>query len=161
MRFLVEQACQDLNEALAELRELAHGVYPPSLRERGLLASVTAVAERAALPIQVKADLALRPPPTVELAAYFICAEAVTNALKHAAATSMAISLTSTTKELFLSITDDGRGGARFGPDGGLLGLTDRAEALGGVLTVTSPPGRGTTITAVLPFANDDGRPLP
>jgi signal transduction histidine kinase len=161
MRFLVEQAGQDLNEAVAELRELAHGVYPPSLRERGLLASVTALAERAALPIQVKADFPLRPPPTVELAAYFICAEAVTNAVKHAAATSIAISLTSTTKELFMTITDNGRGGAEFGPDGGLLGLTDRAEALGGVLTVTSPPGRGTTISAVLPFVTDAERPLP
>jgi signal transduction histidine kinase len=161
MRFLVEQAGQDLNEALAELRELARGVYPPSLRERGLLGSVTALAERSAVPIQVNADLPLRPPPTVELAAYFICAEAVTNAVKHAAATSLTISLIGNAEELSMTITDDGRGGAEFGPDGGLLGLTDRAAALGGDLTVTSPPGQGTTIRAVLPFVSDPEGDLP
>jgi signal transduction histidine kinase len=161
MRFLVEQAGQELNEALAELRELARGVYPPSMRERGLLGSVTALAERSAVPIKVSANLPTRPPATVELAAYFICAEAVTNAVKHAEATSMTISLTSSAEELAMTITDDGRGGAEFGPDGGLLGLTDRAAALGGVLTVTSPPGKGTRITAVLPFVSDPEGGLP
>ena len=161
MKELVEQASDELAVALAELRELARGVYPPSLRERGLGGSLTALAERSSLPVELDIELPQRPPPQVELAAYFICAEAVTNAAKHARATNLRIGVKGTDTALSLQVTDDGIGGASAGADGGLLGLADRAAALGGSLTVTSPEGRGTTVAATLPFSADPMEDMP
>jgi signal transduction histidine kinase len=131
------------------------------LRERGLAGSLTALAERSALPIELDVDLPQRPPPQVELAAYFICAEAVTNAAKHARASNLQISVTGADAGLRLHVTDNGIGGASPGADGGLLGLADRAAALGGSLTVTSPEGGGTTVAATLPFAADPTEDMP
>lgn len=161
MKGLIRQAAEELAVALAELRELARGVYPPSLRERGLDGSLTALAERSSLPVELDIDMSERPPPAVELAAYFICAEAVTNTTKHARATRIRILVKGSTSELVLRITDNGVGGARPGPDGGLLGLADRAAALGGSLTVASPAGQGTTVAASLPFSADPAEDLP
>jgi signal transduction histidine kinase len=161
MRELVERASDELAVALAELRELARGVYPPSLQERGLGGSLTALAERSALPIELDVELPHRPPPPVELAAYFICAEAVTNAAKHSRASNLKIGVKGTETGLSLYVTDDGIGGASPGAEGGLLGLADRAAALGGALTVTSPEGRGTTVAATLPFSADPTEDMP
>ncbi len=158
---LIEQAGQDLKGALLELRELARGVYPPSLRERGLIGSITALAERVPLPIQVFTDLPAIPPPTVELAAYFICAEAVTNAVKYACATQIRLAIETHAGQLSITISDDGIGGAAASSDGGLLGLADRAAALGGSLQVHSPAGQGTTVRATLPFISDPAGDLP
>ncbi|MGW9414707.1 histidine kinase [Arthrobacter cupressi] len=154
-RELIGHAAAELNLALGELRELARGVYPPSLRERGLAGALTALAERTAVPMEVRVELAAPVPPAVELAAYFICAEAVTNTAKHAEATMIRASATGAADRLTVVIGDNGRGGAAPGPDGGLMGLADRAAALGGTFDVVSPPGQGTTVTAVLPFALD------
>ena len=100
-------------------------------------------------------------PAHVELAAYFICAEAVTNATKYAKAAWVRICIDGNEKELRMEIVDNGIGGARPGLDGGLLGIADRAAALGGSLSIDSPEGRGTTILAVLPFSTDPERDLP
>jgi len=153
VRELIGHAAGELNTALGELRELARGVYPPSLRERGLAGSLTALAERTPVPMDVRVELAAPVPPAVELAAYFICAEAVTNTAKHAGATMIRARAAGTADQLTVVVEDNGRGGAAPGPDGGLMGLADRAAALGGTLDVVSPPGQGTTVTAVLPFS--------
>lgn len=160
-RKLIEQASDDLALALDELRELARGVYPPSLRERGLEGSLTALAERSPLPLELKVTMLHRPPPPVELAAYFICAEAVTNAVKYARASHARIGIDGNGTELRLEIADNGIGGAQTRPDGGLLGLADRAAALGGTLSVESPKGRGTAVRAVLPFQTDPEGDVP
>jgi signal transduction histidine kinase len=158
---LVVQASTELADALDELRELARGVYPPSLRERGLAGSLTALAERSSLPMELDLETHKGIPAHVELAAYFICAEAVTNATKYAKAAWVRICIDGNEKEVRMEITDNGIGGARPGPDGGLLGIADRAAALGGTLLIDSPEGRGTTIRAVLPFSTDPERDLP
>jgi signal transduction histidine kinase len=158
---LVGQASTELAEALDELRELARGVYPPSLREKGLAGSLAALAERSSLPVELDLKAPADLPAHVEVAAYFICAEAVTNATKYAKASSMRICIDGNEKELRMEIVDDGIGGARPGSDGGLLGIADRAAALGGSLSIDSPDGKGTTIRAVLPFAADPEGDLP
>ncbi|WP_251024051.1 sensor histidine kinase [Arthrobacter sp. ISL-65] len=160
IRGLVEQARADLTNALDELRELARGVYPPSLRERGLAGSITALAERSSLPIKLDLRACNGLPGHVELAAYFICAEAVTNATKYAKAASVGICIYGNEREIQMEIADNGIGGAKPGPDGGLLGIADRAAALGGTLSIDSPQGKGTTIRAVLPFSTDPERDL-
>jgi signal transduction histidine kinase len=158
---LVGQASVDLSEALNELRELARGVYPPSLREKGLAGSLTALAERSSLPVELDLNTHYRLPAHVELAAYFICAEAVTNATKYAEAAWMRICIDGNEREMRMEIVDNGIGGAQPGSDGGLLGIADRAAALGGSLSIDSPDGKGTTIRAVLPFATDPESDLP
>jgi signal transduction histidine kinase len=152
---LVGLASVELSEALEELRELARGVFPPSLREKGLAGSLSALVERSSMPVELDFRTQHALPPHVEVAAYFICAEAVTNATKYAEAPSMRICIDGNESEMRMEITDNGIGGARPGPDGGLLGITDRAAALGGWLSIDSPGGKGTTIRAVLPFPTD------
>ncbi|MFH5208539.1 sensor histidine kinase [Antrihabitans sp. NCIMB 15449] len=152
MRDLLVQGAAELDSALKELRDLARGVYPPVLQERGLGAALDGLAERSPLPLEIVDDLAERPAAAVELAAYFIAAEAVTNAIKHSAATHVEIAMSAADGELKLVVADDGCGGATFGPGGGLSGLLDRASALGGRLSVLSPEGGGTTVTVHLPL---------
>ena len=158
---LVVQASTELSDAIDELRELARGVYPPSLRERGLAGSITALAERSTLPVEVDLGSCNGLPAHVELAAYFICAEAVTNATKYAEASSVRICIDGNEREMRMEIVDDGIGGAQPGPDGGLLGVADRAAALGGTLSIDSPEGKGTTIRVILPFSTDPERDVP
>jgi signal transduction histidine kinase len=149
---LIREARGEAKEAIAELRDLARGIAPPVLADRGLPAAVEAVAGRSAIRATVDAKIARRPPPVVETAAYFVVAESLTNAAKHAGDGARAhVSIRDGADRLTLEITDDGRGGAD--PAGsGLTGLRHRVEALDGVLTITSADGLGTVIRAELPY---------
>ena len=147
---LVAEARAGVAEALRELRDLARGIHPPVLSDRGLGAALDTLADRSPLPTTVRADLDRRPSARVETAAYFVAAEALANAAKHAGADRVEICVAHRDGILEVAITDDGRGGAD--PAGsGLAGLRRRVEALDGTLTVESPDGGPTTIRAELP----------
>ena len=147
---LLEQAAKDLDAGLAELRELARGLHPALLSEHGLLRALEALVERSPLPVVLDVSDE-RLDPDLEATVYYIVAEALTNVAKHAQALSAAVTVAPDGPILRCTIADDGRGGADLALGTGLLGLRDRAEAAGGTLTLVSPPGRGTTITAALP----------
>ena len=149
---LIREARGEAKEAITELRDLARGIAPPVLADRGLPAAAEAIAGRSAIRASVDARIERRPPPVVETAAYFVIAESLTNAAKHAGPDARAnVSIRDGSDRLTLEITDDGRGGAD--PAGsGLTGLRHRVEALDGALTVTSAEGHGTIIRAVLPY---------
>lgn len=149
---LLDQSIEDAQTAIDELRELAHGVYPSVLTAKGLLAAVQTLAERCAVPATVTGTYDERLPAEVEANAYFVVAEAVTNAVKHARASHVAISV-EVTDRLLLVVTDDGVGGVpQETSSGGLTGLVDRVAAFDGFLAIDSPPGRGTTVRAEIPF---------
>jgi signal transduction histidine kinase len=140
-----------LKEAIAELRDLVRGIHPAVLTDRGLDAAVSALVARSPIPVDVRSDLQRRFPGAVESAAYFVVAEALTNAMKHSDATLVTVTIRDDGAMLMVEVTDDGRGGARVAPTGGLHGLVDRVRSLDGRLDVTSPPGGPTTLTAVIP----------
>ena len=147
---LVRQARLDAAGAIAELRDLARGIAPPVLADRGLAAAVDALGRRSPMPVVVDARVDQRPAPVVETAAYFVAAESLTNVAKHAGGASARVALWQTRGELVVAVSDDGPGGAD--PDGsGLTGLRRRVEALDGTVTVTSIAGKGTTVQAALP----------
>ncbi len=149
-RELVAEARAGLGEALRELRDLARGIRPPILADRGLEAAVAGLASASPLDVEVLASVATRPAVPVETAAYFVVAEALANASKHAGARRVTIRIVREPTRLTVEVVDDGRGGAdRDGA--GLTGLRQRVEALDGTLTVSSPPGGPTAIEAVLP----------
>jgi len=150
---LVREARETLALALAELRELSQGIYPSLLTERGLGAALDDLCRRAALPATLDASLPVRLPQQVEAAAYFVTSEALANAAKHSHATEVRIRARLERGVLLVELADDGIGGAGTGSGTGLRGLADRVEALGGRLTLSSPPGRGTTIRAEIPCA--------
>ncbi|WP_253194628.1 histidine kinase [Streptomyces sp. MP131-18] len=149
---LLAQAHQQARQALAELREVAWRVYPTVLDEAGLRAALEAVAERSPLPVRLDYRLAAEPDRPVAAVAYFVVSEAVTNAVKHSGAAAVAVRLAGEGPALTVRVTDDGRGGADPA-GGGLLGLARRAAALDGRLSVASPAGGPTVITAELPCA--------
>ncbi|HEX4678438.1 MAG TPA: sensor domain-containing protein [Gaiellaceae bacterium] len=152
-RELVTEARLGVEEALRELRDLARGIHPPVLTDRGLEAAIAALTDRSPIPVNVTANVAARPPAAVETAAYFVAAEGLTNAAKHAGATRIDVHIVREATTLVLEIADDGRGGAK--PDGdGLRGLRRRVEALDGMLTIDSPSGGGTRLRAELPCAS-------
>lgn len=133
-----------------ELRDLARGIHPPVLTDRGLEAAVAALAGRSQVPVSLAADGIGRSAAAVESAAYFTVAEALTNAAKHSGATRIDVRLARRADTLVVEIDDDGEGGAD--PDGGgLTGLRRRVEALDGTFQVVSTPGRGTHLRAELP----------
>jgi len=147
---LVRRAKEEAVAAIGELRDLARGISPPVLADRGLEAAVQSLADRAGAEVSVNADIPHRPPPVVENAAYFVVAEALTNTAKHAPGAAVRITIWSEHDELGIVVADAGVGGADpLG--GGLTGLRQRVEALDGWLQVTSPVGEGTTVRAVLP----------
>ncbi|MEU1396272.1 sensor domain-containing protein [Micromonospora zamorensis] len=149
----VALARRQLDEALAELRRLVRGIHPPILTDRGLHAALAALAGDSPLTVAVNGDADDRYPAAVESAAYFVVAEGLTNAGKHADATTCTIDLSRNADTLRIRLTDDGRGGAD--PSGsGLDGLRRRVEALDGVLTLTSPVGGPTILDAELPCAS-------
>jgi signal transduction histidine kinase len=147
---LVRQAREEAGSAIQELRDLARGIAPPVLADRGLAAALEGLARRSAIPTTVEAEIPRRPPPVVETAAYFVAAEALTNAAKHAGGAPARVRALQEGDTLVVEVSDSGQGGAD--PDGsGLTGLRHRVEALDGRLTVTSADGRGTLVRAELP----------
>jgi signal transduction histidine kinase len=149
---LVRRAREEATAAIGELRDLARGIAPPVLADRGLAAAVQALADRSAAEVTVNALVPVRPPLVVETAAYFVAAESITNAAKHAPGATVRITIAESGDKLIVSVSDDGPGGAD--PHGsGLIGLRQRVEALDGHLEILSPVGSGTTIRADLPCA--------
>src|SRR4051812_4872362 len=147
---LVRNARLEASNAIKELRDLARGIAPPVLTDRGLPAAVEALGERSALPVKVDARLSRRLSPIIESAAYFIVAESLTNAAKHARGAKARVALFEEAGRLVVEVDDEGPGGAD--PAGsGLSGLRSRVEALDGILVVRSNPGEGTTVHAELP----------
>jgi signal transduction histidine kinase len=147
---LIRQAREEATAAVAELRDLARGIAPPVLADRGLVAAVEALAQRSGIDSTVESKLTQRLAPVVESAAYFVTAEALTNVVKHAPGASARITIRRAGPRLVVEVADNGPGGAD--PRGnGLSGLRQRVEALDGTLDVDSPEGIGTTIRAVLP----------
>ena len=148
---LVDEALAHAESANGELRELAHGILPGALSRGGLRAGIAALVSRVRLPVSVDVT-AERLPAALEATAYFILAEALTNTVRHARASSAQITAVVDRGVLRLEIRDDGVGGARSNGSSGLLGLRDRAAALNGELRVDSPPGEGTVVIATLPI---------
>jgi PAS domain S-box-containing protein len=148
---LVAEGVEQVRAAIAELRELARGIHPSILTHRGLEAAVEALTHRMPLPIALQIPLD-RYPPSIESAAYFVVAEALTNVAKYANAKTARVMATSTDDCLILTIEDDGVGGAQPSAGSGLSGLHDRITALSGTLALDSPPGRGTRIRAEIPL---------
>jgi signal transduction histidine kinase len=149
-RELLDEARRGAQEALAELRDLARGIHPPVLADRGLEPAIAALAQRTPMHVRLTVDVDRRPAPPVESAAYFVVAEALANTGKHAHAEHVDIVVRRRQATMFVEVVDDGVGGAdRSGS--GLAGLAKRVEALDGTLEVTSPAGGPTTVRAVMP----------
>ncbi|HEY6397132.1 MAG TPA: histidine kinase, partial [Solirubrobacteraceae bacterium] len=149
-RALLAEARAGAGEALRELRDLARGIHPPVLADRGLEAAVRSLAAASPIPVTVSVDNPGRTRPPVETAAYFVVAEALANAGKHAGASRLSVRIARSGGVLALEIEDDGVGGADASGSG-LSGLRRRVEALDGSLTVASPPGGPTIVRSVLP----------
>jgi signal transduction histidine kinase len=139
-----------LDDARAELRELARGIRPRALAEHGLRAAIEELAERSPVPVEIVVPRE-RFPPAVEAAAYFVCSEALANVAKYADASLATVDVTAANGQVRVEVSDDGAGGADPERGSGLRGLADRVEALGGRFSVKSPPGGGTRVLAELP----------
>jgi signal transduction histidine kinase len=149
----VDLARRQLDDALTELRRLVRGIHPPILTDRGLHAALAALAGDSPFPVELHGDPDQRYPAAVESAAYFVVAEGLTNAAKHAEATAGVIDIVRRDHTVHVTVTDNGRGGAD--PAGaGIDGLRRRVEALDGILTLTSPPGGPTILHTELPCAS-------
>jgi PAS domain S-box-containing protein len=144
------QAQNEVARSLEELRDLARGIHPAVLTSHGLAVALEQVAARTPVPVRLAVELDDRLPDRVEVAAYYLVTEGLANVAKHAHAASVSVAIARTGSDVVVEITDDGVGGADD-RGSGLRGLADRVGAVGGVLRVVSPPGRGTTLTAELP----------
>jgi signal transduction histidine kinase len=142
-----------LEAALAELREIARGIHPAVLAQGGLRPALNALVRRCPIPVDLDIQVADRPPPSVEVAAYYVVSEALANTAKHAGAGAVEVAVVAGDGTLTVRVHDDGRGGADLGRGSGLLGLRDRAEALGGRISLLSPPGAGTTLEVDIPLS--------
>jgi signal transduction histidine kinase len=149
---LLDGAIDELKHGLAELRELARGIHPAVLTERGLEPALAGLAARAPVPVTVSAELDERLPPQMESAAYFLVSEALTNVAKYADATEAEVSVQLTDGHVVIAVRDDGIGGADPTAGSGLRGMADRVAALDGQLEVRSPRGAGTLVRAELPY---------
>lgn len=145
----VDRAHLLLRDAISALRDLTQGVYPAELTAGGLAPALTSLAEAAPVPVQLDVT-PRRWPPHVEITAYFVVAEALANAYRHAAASHVAITVRPEAQALVVQVGDDGCGGATARPGSGLSGLCDRVSAAGGTFGLTSPAGGGTVVCAVL-----------
>jgi len=150
---LLGGAREELAQALEELRELARGIHPAVLTDRGLRPALEALVGRAGVPVELEAPRE-RLTPAVEAAAYYVVAEALTNVAKYAEASSAAVRVAQSNGVLAVVVTDDGVGGANPSAGTGLRGLADRVAALDGSLTVESPTGEGTTVRATIPLVD-------
>jgi PAS domain S-box-containing protein len=153
-RGLLQAASSELTAALDELRELARGLHPNALSDHGLASAVRSLVGRAPVPVEVEALPDERLPEPIEVAAYYVVAEALTNVAKYAAASAAVVRIASDGHAVVVDVADDGVGGADPAGGTGLCGLVDRVEALGGRLELTSPVGGGTRLRAELPLAS-------
>jgi signal transduction histidine kinase len=151
---LVVKAVEQLQHGLAELRDLAHGLHPSVLSERGLAAGLESLVARSPLSVELRVDCG-RVAPEVESAIYFTVAEALTNAAKHARSSHVRVEVRVVDGALAAEVADDGVGGALV-TGSGLRGVVDRLDAINGTLTIESPPGAGTAIRARVPLAPRD-----
>jgi signal transduction histidine kinase len=150
----IARVAAGLDGVLDDLREIARGLHPAILAEGGLPPALKTLARRSAVPVDLDIQVDRRLPELVETAAYYTVSEALTNAAKHARATAADVQVTASDRVLHLRVRDNGRGGADFRQGSGLVGLKDRAEALGGRLDLRSPPGAGTTLDITMPLSD-------
>lgn len=148
---LINEAHSNAKLAVSELRDLARGIYPAVLADRGLDAALSAQAAKSPIPVDVVVDVDPRPPAAVETTAYFIVSESLANIAKHARANEASVSVRRHDDMVVVKITDNGTGGAELRPGGGLVGLADRAATIDGTISVVSPLGGPTVIRADLP----------
>ncbi|MEU8705356.1 sensor domain-containing protein [Streptomyces sp. NPDC048565] len=149
---MVDEAHGEVKVALQELRDLARGIHPAVLTDRGLDAALSAIASRCTVPVNVTVDLESRPAQAIEGIAYFTVSELLQNVSKHARATRATVDVWRVADRLMLQVGDDGRGGAGTATGSGLAGLAERLGAVDGILVVDSPTGGPTTVTAELPW---------
>jgi signal transduction histidine kinase len=147
---LVDDAHRGAIEAIGDLRVLARGIHPPVL-DNGLTDALATLAARSAVPVELVTDIPDRPSPAIETIAYFSAAELLTNVAKHSGARHVTLEAVHVPGLLRIRVSDDGRGGARLAPRGGLAGLADRARTVDGRLVISSPPGGPTVVTVELP----------
>jgi signal transduction histidine kinase len=159
---MVDEAHGEVKLALQELRDLARGIHPAVLTDRGLDAALSSIASRCTVPVKVTADLATRPAAAIEGIAYFTVSELLQNVSKHSGARSASVDVWRADERLLIQVRDDGHGGAALDGGTGMTGLADRLGAVDGLFLIDSPPGGPTTITAELPWRNrgdgQDGR---
>ena len=158
-RELLDRAVANADAAVVELRDLAAGIHPAVLAQRGLDAALEALATRSPVPVEFSTELGGRLPSAAETAAYFVVAESLTNVAKYAQATHARVDVRRAGDELVVEVRDDGVGGAVLDGGSGLRGLADRVGALDGTLEVESAPGAGTLVRARVPLrsAPDEG----
>ncbi|WP_051745845.1 sensor histidine kinase [Streptomyces scopuliridis] len=152
---VVDTAAADLRRIerdLHDVRDLARGIHPAVLTDRGLDAALSAIASRCTVPVTVEVDLPCRPAAAIEGIAYFTVSELLQNVSKHARASRAMVEVWQTQDRLLLQVTDDGRGGADATAGSGLAGLAERLDAVDGILVIDSPAGGPTTVTAELPW---------
>ncbi|MCL6667724.1 sensor histidine kinase [Streptomyces panaciradicis] len=152
---MVDEAHGEVKTALQELRDLARGIHPAVLTDRGLDAALSAVASRCTVPVQVEVDLAERPAPAIEGIAYFTVSELLQNISKHSRATWAAVDVWRVEDRLMVQVMDNGVGGADASGGSGLGGLAERLDAVDGILVVDSPAGGPTRVTAELPWRSE------
>jgi signal transduction histidine kinase len=152
LRDALARAANAVNLALEELRETARGIHPAILSEAGLAPALRVLAARAVVPVDLDVSVGGRMPEAVEVAAYYVVSELLTNAVKHARASVVRVAVERLDHWLHVAVNDDGVGGADPGGGSGLIGLRDRVEAIGGTIGVTSPAGAGTTVLVSLPL---------
>jgi PAS domain S-box-containing protein len=148
---LLDEALEHAHEAITETRELAQGIHPAILSRRGLVPALETLVELSPVPVTLELHIDDRPPASIEVTAYYVVSEALTNVAKHAHASSAEVRVEQRTDDLWLQISDDGVGGADPGSGSGLVGLKDRVEAGGGTMTLESRPDLGTRLTVELP----------
>jgi signal transduction histidine kinase len=151
---LVGEAHEEAKRAITEVRDIARGIHPAVLTDRGLDAALSALAVRSSVPVDVSVDVAERPPASIEAAAYFVVSEALTNIAKHANATHASVTVRRAGDRLTINVQDDGMGGAQIVEGSGLAGLRDRVGALDGELHLLSPAGGPTVLMVEIPCAS-------
>jgi signal transduction histidine kinase len=155
----LDHAVAEATSALDELREIARGIHPAVLAERGLAPALKALARRSPIPVDLRVRVDERLPEPVEVSAYYVIAEALTNAAKHARPENVNVQIEVAADVLVREVRDDGAGGAAFSRGTGLAGLKDRVEALGGRIFLDSPRGAGTSLRVELPLTASSDRP--
>jgi signal transduction histidine kinase len=153
----LDEAVEELNGAIDSLRDFARGIHPAILTREGLQPALDVLARQSAVPVELEVQTNGSLPEPIEVAAYYVVSEALTNAAKHGQASNVTVRVESDDDRLWLGIRDDGVGGADFGYGSGLVGLKDRVEALGGSIRLQSEPAAGTSLDVELPL-NDSVR---